>query len=180
MTVPPIATYSVTKWVKVGQNGRDATVGGRVFRGVNALNLDAKGRMAMPSKYRDRLVALCNGQLVVTVDRDHCLLLYPLPEWENIERKLVALPSLNKQARRLQRLLIGHATEVEVDSHGRILLPPPLREFAELDKRIVLIGQGNKFELWNEESWNSRRDEWINEVDSDELELPQELETLSL
>ena len=180
MTVPPNGTYSVMKWVKVGQNGRNATVGGRVFRGVNALNLDAKGRMAMPSKYRDRLASLCNGQLVVTVDRDHCLLLYPLPEWEDIERKLVRLPSLNEQARRLQRLLIGHATEVEVDSHGRILLPPPLREFAGLDKRIVLIGQGNKFELWNEDTWNARRDEWLNGADSKDMELPTELETLSL
>ena len=121
----------------------------------------------------------CDGQLVVTVDRDHCLLLYPLPEWEVLERKLVKLPSLNKQARRLQRLLIGHATEMELDGNGRILLPPPLREFAELDKRIVLIGQGNKFEIWNEAQWGERRDLWLNEVDGDE-DLPGELESLSL
>ncbi len=150
-----------------------------MFRGVSTLNLDAKGRMAMPSKYRDRLQSLCEGQLVVTVDRDHCLLLYPLPEWEVLERKLVKLPSLNKQARRLQRLLIGHATEMELDGNGRILLPPPLREFAELDKRIVLIGQGNKFEIWNEAQWGERRDGWLNEVDGDE-DLPGELESLSL
>lgn len=135
--------------------------------------------MAMPTRYRDRLATHCEGQLVVTVDRDHCLLLYPLPEWEDIERKLVRLPSLNKQARRLQRLLIGHATEVELDGNGRILLPPPLREFAELEKRIVLIGQGNKFELWNELQWNERRDVWLTETDDDEA-LPAELESLSL
>jgi len=134
----------------------------------------------MPSKYRDRLQNHCNGQLVVTVDRDHCLLLYPLPEWEEIERKLVRLPSLNKQARRLQRLLIGHATEVELDGHGRILLPPPLREFADLEKRIVLIGQGNKFELWNEELWGNRRDEWLSESDDEDGDLPEELGSLSL
>jgi len=121
----------------------------------------------------------CDGQLVVTVDRDHCLLLYPLPEWEILERKLVKLPSLNKQARRLQRLLIGHATEMELDGNGRILLPPPLRDFAELDKRIVLIGQGNKFEIWNEAQWAERRDQWLNEVDGEE-DLPTELESLSL
>ncbi len=121
----------------------------------------------------------CDGQLVVTVDRDHCLLLYPLPEWEVLERKLVKLPSLNKQARRLQRLLIGHATEMELDGNGRILLPTPLREFAELDKRIVLIGQGNKFEIWNETQWGERRDQWLTEVDGDE-DLPGELESLSL
>lgn len=150
-----------------------------LLRGVNALNLDAKGRMTMPTRYRQRLADSCNGQLVVTVDRDHCLLLYPLPEWELIERKLVKLPSFNKQARRLQRLLIGHATEVELDGAGRLLLPPPLREFAELEKRAVLIGQGNKFELWNEARWNERRDLWLAE-DDDLDDLPAELETLSL
>jgi len=150
-----------------------------VFRGVNALNLDAKGRMAMPAKYRDRLQEACSGQLIITVDRDHCLLLYPLPEWEVIERKLVKLPSFNPQARRLQRLLIGHATEVELDGAGRILLPPPLREFAELDKRVVLIGQGNKFELWNETNWDERREQWLAK-DEDEGPLPAELESLSL
>ena len=133
----------------------------------------------MPTRYRERLATHCEGQLVVTVDRDHCLLLYPLPEWEEIERKLVRLPSLNKQARRLQRLLIGHATEVELDGNGRILLPPPLREFAELEKRIVLIGQGNKFELWDEVQWNEKRDVWLTETDGDEA-LPAELESLSL
>ena len=151
-----------------------------MFRGVSALNLDIKGRMAMPTKYRQRLMEDCDGKLVVTVDRDHCLLLYPLPEWEDIERKLVRLPSLNKQARRLQRLLIGHATEVDLDGNGRILLPPPLREFAELDKQVVLIGQGNKFEIWNEDIWNQRRDVWLAEDEGEELELPVELESLSL
>ena len=151
-----------------------------MFRGVSTLNLDAKGRLAIPSKYRDRIQSQADGQLVVTVDRDHCLLLYPLPEWEVIERKLVRLPTLNKQARRLQRLLIGHATEVELDGNGRILLPPPLREFAELDKKVVMIGQGNKFEIWNDARWQERRDTWLNEADEDDVELHQELESLSL
>lgn len=150
-----------------------------MFRGVNSITLDVKGRMAMPTRYRDRLTSLCEGQLVVTVDRDHCLLLFPLPHWEELERKLVKLPSMNKQSRRLQRLLIGHATELELDGNGRILLPPPLREFADLDKRIVMIGQGNKFEIWNETLWTERRDQWLNEVDGDE-DLPTELESLSL
>ena len=132
-----------------------------MFRGVNALNLDVKGRMAMPTKYRERLKVHCSGQLIITVDPDHCLLIYPLPEWEEIERTISHLPNLDKQTRRLQRLLIGHATECELDGQNRILLPPPLREFAALDKRVVLIGQGNKFELWNEETWNERRDKWL-------------------
>jgi len=150
-----------------------------MFRGVNALNLDIKGRLAIPTRYRDEIVRLANGRMVITVDRDHSLLLYPLPEWEEIERKLVKLPSFNVQARRLQRLLIGHATEVELDGNGRILLPPLLREFASLDKAVVMIGQGNKFEIWDEAKWNERRAEWLTAAEG-EGELPDELGSLSL
>ena len=136
--------------------------------------------MAVPTKYRDRLQSTAEGQLVVTLDMsDPCLLIYPVTEWEDIERKLVRLPSLNKQAARLKRLLLGHASEVELDSHGRILLPPALRELVNLEKRIILLGQGNKFEVWNEQTWNDRRDQWLEETDSDEG-LSDELESLSL
>lgn len=151
-----------------------------MFRGVNALNLDSKGRLAIPTRYREALARHCNGQMVLTVDRDHCLLLYPLPDWEEIERKLVKLPSFNKQARRLQRLLIGHATECELDGNGRILLAPPLREFAGLNKSIVMIGQGNKFEIWSEEAWNANRTEWLSESSDEAGELPAGLDSLSL
>jgi MraZ protein len=150
------------------------------FRGINNLALDSKGRMAMPSRYRDRLLENCGGHLVVTVDKDHCLLVYPLPEWEIIENKLVNLPSLNKQARLLQRLLIGYATECELDSQGRILLPTMLREFAGLDKKIVLIGQGKKFEIWDEDAWNRSQGEWIESVQNGDEDLPDALEELSL
>ena len=151
-----------------------------MFRGVNNLALDSKGRLAIPVRYRDTLARHCNGQMVLTVDRNHCLLLYPLPEWEEIERKLVKLPSLSKPARRLQRLLIGHATECELDAAGRILLTPPLREFASLVKTIVLIGQGNKFEIWDETTWNTRRAEWLVQSAEDEGELPPDMESISL
>ncbi len=136
--------------------------------------------MAIPSRYRERIQQACGGQLVLTIDTDRCLLLYPLPEWEEIERKLVRLPSLNKSARRLQRLLIGHATESDMDKAGRILLPPPLRDYATIDKRVVLIGQGNKFEVWDEELWNARRTEWLQEEEDESLELPEEFGSLSL
>lgn len=136
--------------------------------------------MAIPTRYRERIAESCEGELVVTVDRDHCLLIYPLPEWEEIERRLVRLPSLNKQARRLQRLLVGHATEVELDGHGRVLLPAPLREYAKLDKHAMLIGQGNKFELWDEERWDERREAWLEDEEGDDVDLPAELETLTL
>ncbi|MDX1454249.1 MAG: division/cell wall cluster transcriptional repressor MraZ [Gammaproteobacteria bacterium] len=150
-----------------------------MFRGVTNVKLDAKGRMSIPTRYRERLQETGAGKLVVTVDRDHCLLLYTLPEWEKIEAKLVALPSFNVQARRLQRLLVGHATELDMDSNGRVLLPQPLREFAGIEKAAVMIGQGNKFEIWDEASWNERRDHWLGDGD-DEAPLPAELESLSL
>jgi len=134
----------------------------------------------MPSKYRERLQTSGEGQLVITLDMSEpCLLVYPLPEWEDIERKLVRLPSLNKQAVRLKRLLLGHASECELDSNGRILLPPALRELVKLDKHVVLLGQGNKFELWDEQAWNARRDTWLSESEG-EQGLSDGLETLSL
>ncbi|MDH4071994.1 MAG: division/cell wall cluster transcriptional repressor MraZ [Gammaproteobacteria bacterium] len=149
-----------------------------MLRGATKVTLDAKGRLAIPTRYRDRIAQRCDGQLVVTVDKDYCLLLYPLPDWEDIERKLMRLPSLDKRARRLQRLMVGHATEVEVDGHGRILLSRELREFAGLDKQAVLLGQGNRFELWDEERWNGTRDGWLN--DGDDADLSAQLESLTL
>lgn len=152
-----------------------------MFRGVSELNLDTKGRMTMPTRYRERLLERCEGRLVVTIDTDErCLLLYPTPEWEAIERKLDALPSFNAQARRVQRLLMGHATDAEMDSNGRILLPPPLRQYAGLDKRSVLIGQGKKFELWDEGHWNAKRDQWLEAETVGDEALPTELQSLSL
>ncbi|MDA8362386.1 MAG: division/cell wall cluster transcriptional repressor MraZ [Gammaproteobacteria bacterium] len=150
-----------------------------MLRGLNELSLDSKGRLAVPTRYRETLERHCDGRMVVTVDRDRCLLLYPLPDWEEIERKLVKLPSYNESARRLQRLLIGHATECELDGSGRILLPPPLREFASLEKSVVLIGQGNKFEIWDATTWNTQRTDWLAAGAADGA-LPPELESLSL
>ncbi len=133
----------------------------------------------MPTRYRERLQERCGGKLVITVDKDQCLLIYPLPDWEEIERKLMRLPTLNPQARRLQRLMVGHATDLEIDGHGRVLLPPKLREFALLTRDAMLIGQGVRFELWDEARWNERRDEWLASEETT-TDLPAELETLSL
>ncbi|ORU89942.1 MAG: division/cell wall cluster transcriptional repressor MraZ [Cycloclasticus sp. symbiont of Poecilosclerida sp. M] len=151
-----------------------------MFRGVNNVTLDAKGRLSIPTRYRVQLLDTCNGQMVMTVDREHSLLLYPLATWEDIERKLIKLPSLDKQARRLQRLLIGHATECELDSQGRVLVSPPLREFAQLDKKVVMIGQGNKFEIWDNQTWAVKRDQWFDEENAAEGDLSPELGALSL
>jgi MraZ protein len=132
-----------------------------MFRGATRLSVDDKGRMVMPTRHRDRLRELSAGRVVVTVDRDQCLLIYPTPEWEQIERKLMALPSLQPAARNLQRLMVGHATDLEIDAHGRLLLPAELREFAGLDRHAMLIGQGARFELWDEARWNEKRDSWL-------------------
>lgn len=133
----------------------------------------------MPAKYRDRLQECCSSRLVLTVDLDRCLLLFPEPDWEQFERKLMSLPTLNPRTRRLQRLFLGHASECEIDNQGRILLPQLLREYAGLDKRVVLVGQGAKFELWDEQSWNENREAWLAEEAASTDELPAELETLS-
>ena len=149
-----------------------------MFRGATKVTLDAKGRLAIPTRYRDRILSRSNGEVVVTVDRDYCLLIYPYPDWEEIERKLIRIPTMNKQARRLQRLMVGYATEMELDGNGRILISKELREFANLDRQAILLGQGKKFELWNDKSWSDKRDSWLNM--EDEIGLSGELDTLSL
>src|SRR6201996_7579195 len=146
-----------------------------MFRGANKLTLDAKGRLVMPTRYRERLQDRCGGKLVVTVDRDQCLLIYPFPDWEEIERKLMRLPAFNVQTRKLQRLMVGHATELELDGHGRVLLPPNLRQFGALTRDAMLVGQGLHFELWDEVRWN----EYMASEEA-AADLPAELENLSL
>jgi len=149
------------------------------FRGVSNLSLDAKGRIVLPARYRERLLEICQSQMIVTIDTEQpCLLIYPLPEWELIEEKIEDLPSFNPATRRIQRLLIGHATEVEVDGAGRMLLSNPLREYAQLGKKVVLIGQGKKFELWDEAVWNERMHTWLHE--SADGATPAALEELTL
>lgn len=149
-----------------------------MFRGATKVTLDAKGRMAIPTRYRDRIAARCDGQLVATVDLDYCLLLYPAPDWEDIERKLMRLPTFDKKARQLQRLMVGHAAEIEMDGHGRILLSKELREYAQLDRQAMLIGQGSKFELWDDGRWKETRDSWID--GDDNAEMSAELASLTL
>src|SRR5690606_39523200 len=120
----------------------------------------------MPTRYRDALLEQCAGQLMVTIDiNDRCLQLYPMPKWLEIEQHLNSLPSFNKAARRAQRLLVGHATDLEMDSAGRISIPPVLRSYATLDKKVMLIGQGHRFEIWSEDVWNQKLDEMLAEDD---------------
>jgi MraZ protein len=150
-----------------------------MFRGANKLTLDVKGRIVMPNRYRELLQERCEGKLVITVDRDRCLLIYPLPDWEEVERKLMRLPTFNPPARELQRLMVGHAADTEIDGHGRILLPPNLREFSFLKRDAMLLGQGVRFELWDEARWNERRDAWLASDDPGGT-LAADMETLSV
>jgi MraZ protein len=113
------------------------------------------------------------------VDQRSCLLIYPLPDWEETERKLMRLPSLNPTAQKLRGLLMGYATDLELDSHGRVLIPKEHREFAGLERQAMMFGQGNKFEMWDEGRWDEQLNRWLGEGAADGSDLPDELERLS-
>lgn len=148
-----------------------------MFRGVTQLSLDVKGRLAIPARYRGGLMSFCEGRLIVTADPSRCLLIYPQPAWEPIEQKLNNLSSFDPRTRSLQRLLVGNASDVEMDAVGRILVSPPLRQFAGLSKEVVLVGQGAKFELWDEGQWNLQIESALAFKDGD---MPPELDGFSL
>lgn len=148
-----------------------------MFQGAAQLNLDGKGRLAIPARYRDMLLGGCAGNLVLTADADGCLLIYPQPEWLPIRDKLNKLSSFNPRSRALQRLLVGHAEDVVMDSAGRVLISPVLRNYAALDKSVMLIGQGSKFELWDEAKWQAQQQAALLLMSG---ELPPELEGFSL
>jgi len=150
-----------------------------MFRGVHNLTVDAKGRLKIPTRHQTQIEEICSGQMVLSIHPDdNCLLLYPLGDWQNLERKVSALPSLNIHTKRLKRKLIGHATDCELDKASRILIPATLREYAKLDKKLILSGQGNNFELWDEDAWH----EQIENLDSlsRQEEVPPEITQLSL
>lgn len=151
-----------------------------MFRGVQYINMDAKGRLAMPARQREPLLVECSGQIVVTIDTQaSCLVLYPLPEWERIESQLQSLPDLKPAVKRFKRLILGYATDLELDGSGRVLLPAPLREHAQLGKKLVLVGQGNKLELWSEALWAAETEQALLDSGPD-AELPEELTSLTL
>ena len=149
-----------------------------MFRGSSPITLDAKGRMAVPAKYRERLRDCSGGRLVVTVSRDPCLLIYPLPEWENVEARVQALSSMDPQVARFKRLLLGRAEDLDMDGQGRVLIPARLREGVQLDRQVTLVGVVNKFELWAQDRWDALNAESLDETLAG-LELPEELRSLS-
>ncbi len=129
-----------------------------MFLGSDVINMDAKGRFSVPTRIREDLMSECEGRLVITAHpKERCLLVYPEPRWETLLQEIQSLPNLTEGAVRLQRLLIGYACPLEMDGNGRLLLPPTLRNYASLEKKLMLVGQGQKLELWSEEGW----DEWL-------------------
>jgi transcriptional regulator MraZ len=137
----------VRKWENVGE---------KVFQGANQINLDAKGRMAVPTRAREPLTQGGTVKLVLTAHPDACLLLYPAPAWEPIRAQVMSFPSLDRQASLWKRLLVGFAQEVDPDAAGRLLIPPELRDFAKIDRQVMFVGQGSHFEIWDLESWNAQ------------------------
>ena len=147
-----------------------------MFRGLNKISFDTKGRISIPTKYREELLKISKRKLICTIDLDFCLLLYPHYSWLKIEQQIMKLPTLNTTSRKLQRLLVGHATDIEMDKSGRLLIPYELREFSMIKKEVMLIGQGNRFELWDYLRWTKLREKWLK---SDKYSLPKEFEGLT-
>lgn len=152
-----------------------------MFRGIHKVNLDDKGRMAIPSRYRQRITAEAEGCLVLTLNPlDRSLWLYPQNHWEQIETKLAALSEFDKRSRRTKQMMRGYAHDCQLDSQGRVLIPSELRDYARLLKQVLILGQGNKFEVWDQPSWEQQRDLWLAQVDAQDGEFSEALKSLSL
>ena len=147
-----------------------------MFQGAAALSLDAKGRLAIPARHREALVEASDGQLVLTAHPHRCLLLYPEPAWLPIRDKVLATSSLNPQAASIKRLLVGNARDETLDSAGRLLIAPELRQFAVLEKQVWLVGLGSHFEIWSDIGWQKEQDAVFALGD----QLPPGLEDLAL
>lgn len=139
-----------------------------MYSGSHAVTMDAKGRLAIPARIRDQLVADCGGRIVVTAHHEErCLLVYPEPQWQVLAPQIQALPNIqSKSVRKLQRRLLGHAAPLELDGNGRVLLPPTLRDFAGLDKDLIVAGLGPRLEIWSAVAWAANNEDT---GDSDEL-----------
>ena len=136
-----------------------------MFRGAFEHTMDDKGRLSIPSKYRELLETHSEGQVVVTVDPDRCLAAYPLPEWETIESRLGEMSMLRREVRQLERFLVGNAVECGLDRQGRILVPNNLRTFAGLDRDVVVAGQIKKFELWDQQQWSQQQQQCLDSME---------------
>ncbi|NLF52817.1 MAG: division/cell wall cluster transcriptional repressor MraZ [Thauera phenolivorans] len=147
-----------------------------MFQGAAALNLDAKGRLAIPARHRDAL-AIEDGLVVLTAHPHGCLLVYPVPAWIPIRDLVLSKSSFDIQSAQLKRLLVGFAQEETLDAAGRVLIAPSLRRFAELEKQVWLVGQGSHFELWSDAGWQQQQEAMFALAKSD---LPGGFESLAL
>jgi MraZ protein len=133
-----------------------------MYRGIHTSTLDAKGRLGLPVRVRESLNRVSSADVILTIDtQEKCLLLYPLGEWDIVQERIQQLPSLDETSRGLQRMFLGYATDLQIDGNGRLLLPVMHRDHAALDKAAVIVGQGNKFEIWSEDNWNTQREFWL-------------------
>ena len=150
-----------------------------MFRGIHLLSIDSKGRVKIPVRHQDQVANICSGEMVLSIHPDDpCLVLYPLPNWQQLERKIAELPSLNVHSKKISRKLIGHACDCDLDKIGRILLPSSHRSYANLRDKAILSGQGSSFEIWDEEVWKDQ----IKKLErlSAQIDAPEEILKLSL
>ena len=152
-----------------------------MFRGISNIAVDAKGRVAIPKSHREPLIEVANSQLMLTVGPDNCLLVYPLHEWWPTEEKIMALPNTNPVHRRMQLMYVGHATKTDIDKSGRIMLPVKLREYARIENKAVMVGQGRRLEIWSEDRWLDESENWPEQLASVDVDdLSAEAQALSL
>ena len=152
-----------------------------MFRGQSTISVDAKGRLAVPTRFRELVATLPSQELVITLNPwDLALWLYPVAEWLIIETKLAALSDFDRQSRRTKQIMRGYAADCVCDGQGRVLLPPQLREIAGIDRQVTLLGQGNKLEIWDQAAWQTERDKWLRDVADGADASSAGLESLSL
>lgn len=155
--------------------------GNQRFRGGGIVSLDDKGRLAIPSRIRERLQDDSDGALVLTVNpMDLTLWLYPMRRWKMIEPKLDTLSDFELVSRRIKQFMQGYAEECRCDAGGRLLIPQTLRGIAGLKKQVTLLGQGHRLELWDEERWTQQIEQWLQEIPENQKQLSEALQSLSL
>jgi MraZ protein len=147
-----------------------------MYRGVTLLNIDGKSRAAVPTKYREVLMAESSGSIVITAHPHGCLLMYPRTAWEPIQQKIMQLSSFDKKSSKFQRLLVGYAEDVSIDASGRFLISSELRSYSNIEKIAMLVGQGSHFELWSEDRWAQQ----VQDISGEDDSLPEELGGFSL
>ncbi|MER2491884.1 division/cell wall cluster transcriptional repressor MraZ [Catenovulum sediminis] len=152
-----------------------------MFRGSSAITMDNKGRITIPTRYRDPLQEGCGGEVICTTDLNQpCLLLYPMSEWESVEKRLRGLSDMVPTERMFKRRVLGNAAELEIDKSGRLLIPPILRQFAQLEKQVTLVGQLNKFEIWSQQTWEAQMQADMELINSADFELTERLQDFTL